>query len=77
MTTCYVEVHKTPQGPGDARPTTLQIIDDDELQDALVDKHIFITSATLGIGIETAKALFTTGATLYLTARNRVLVASL
>jgi len=70
MTTRYADVHKTPNGPGDARPTALQIIKDEELQGSLADKKIFITGASSGIGVETAKALYATGATLYLTARN-------
>ncbi|KAF2676635.1 short-chain dehydrogenase [Lentithecium fluviatile CBS 122367] len=70
MTTRYTEVHKNPQGPGDARPTALQIVRDEGLQNGLTDKSIFITGASSGLGLETAKTLFTTGATLYLTARN-------
>ncbi|KAH8820656.1 short-chain dehydrogenase [Xylogone sp. PMI_703] len=66
----YLEVHKNPQGSGDARPTALQIIQDEELEGKWADKVIFITGVSSGIGIETARALHTTGATLYLTARN-------
>ncbi|KAJ6111781.1 short-chain dehydrogenase [Penicillium sp. IBT 18751x] len=36
----------------------------------LADKVILITGVSSGLGVETAKALFVTGATLYLTARN-------
>ncbi|KAL2785550.1 short-chain dehydrogenase [Aspergillus keveii] len=42
----------------------------EDLTNKLPDTKILITGASSGIGVETAKALFTTGATLYLTARN-------
>ncbi|KAL4800381.1 putative short-chain dehydrogenase/reductase [Aspergillus venezuelensis] len=70
MTTFYADIHKNPQGPGDARPTALQIVRDEGLTGQLVDRSILITGASAGIGVETAKALYTTGATLFLTARN-------
>lgn len=70
MATRYNEVHINPQGPGDARPTATQIIQDEQLEGKWNDKVIFITGASSGIGVETAKVLATTGATLYLTARN-------
>ncbi|KAF2820957.1 short-chain dehydrogenase [Ophiobolus disseminans] len=70
MTDRYANVHKTPKGPGDARPTALQIIKDEGLENGITNKKILITGASSGIGVETAKALYTTGATLYLTARH-------
>ncbi|RHZ43630.1 uncharacterized protein CDV56_100165 [Aspergillus thermomutatus] len=70
MTARYADVHKNPQGPGDARPTAMQIIRDEGLEGQLTGSSILITGASAGIGVETAKALFTTGATLYLTARD-------
>ncbi|GIJ88208.1 hypothetical protein Asppvi_007126 [Aspergillus pseudoviridinutans] len=70
MTARYADVHKNPQGPGDARPTAIQIIRDEGLEGQLTGSSILITGVSSGIGVETAKALFTTGATLYLTARN-------
>ncbi|GFG06202.1 short-chain dehydrogenase TIC 32, chloroplastic [Aspergillus udagawae] len=70
MTTRYADIHKNPQGPGDARPTAMQIIHDEGLEGQLTRSSILITGASSGIGIETAKTLFATGATLYLTARN-------
>ncbi|KAL2127947.1 hypothetical protein VTI74DRAFT_9937 [Chaetomium olivicolor] len=66
----YAAAHRDPQGAGDARPTALQIIQDEGLQDKLAGKVIVITGATSGIGVETARALKATGATLLLTARN-------
>lgn len=57
-------------GPGDARPTALNILEDEDLVGKLAGKVIFITGCSSGLGIETARALSTTGATLYLTARD-------
>lgn len=70
MASRYESIHANPQGPGDARPTAEQIIQDEKLEGKLVGKVIFITGCSAGLGIETARALFKTGATLYLTARN-------
>ena len=58
------------RGPGDARPTSLQIIKDEGLEDKLEDKIMLITGCSSGLGIETARALSATGARLILTARN-------
>ncbi|RYP51315.1 hypothetical protein DL768_003319 [Monosporascus sp. mg162] len=66
----YAEAHISPQGPGDARPTALQIVKDEGLEGKLEDKVIVITGTSSGIGIETARALAETGARLFLTARN-------
>lgn len=66
----YATAHVNPQGAGDARPTALQIIHDESREGKLVGKVMVITGATSGIGIETARALSATGATLFLTARN-------
>jgi NAD(P)-dependent dehydrogenase (short-subunit alcohol dehydrogenase family) len=65
----YAAVHANPQGPGDARPTALQIIKDENLLGKLSDKVILITGGNSGVGLETAKALHATGATIYITAR--------
>ncbi|KAI1870438.1 uncharacterized protein JN550_005366 [Neoarthrinium moseri] len=66
----YAAVHAHPQGVGDARPTAIQIIRDEGLEGKLVGKVIVITGASSGIGLETARALSATGATLFLPARN-------
>lgn len=66
----YAAAHTKPQGPGDARPTALQIVKDEELEGKLKGKVIVVTGTSSGIGIETARALAATGATLYLTARD-------
>ncbi|KAF4237747.1 hypothetical protein CNMCM6805_006804 [Aspergillus fumigatiaffinis] len=66
----YAEAHANPAGPGDARPTALQIIKDEAVEGKLVGKVIVITGTSSGIGIETARALSLTGARLFLTARD-------
>ncbi|AEO66359.1 7152f44b-58f7-428c-9c45-366884488dc1 [Thermothielavioides terrestris] len=66
----YAAAHLDPQGAGDARPTALQIIQDESVEGKLAGKVIVIAGATSGIGLETARALKATGATLLLTARN-------
>ncbi|KAL4780859.1 hypothetical protein BJX76DRAFT_350623 [Aspergillus varians] len=66
----YAAAHQDPQGAGDARPTALQIIKDEGIQGKLSGKVIVILGGTSGIGVETARALPATGATLFLTARN-------
>ncbi|KAF3033417.1 hypothetical protein E8E12_001828 [Didymella heteroderae] len=70
MTSNYEALHQSLGGPGDARPTAAQIVTDNELQGKWSDKTILITGCSSGIGIETARALADTGATLYLTARD-------
>ncbi|KXG54624.1 Short-chain dehydrogenase/reductase SDR [Penicillium griseofulvum] len=66
----YAEAHAKPNGPGDARPTALQIIKDESAEGKLKGEVIVITGTSAGIGIETTRALATTGATLFLTARD-------
>lgn len=68
--TPYAELHVHPSGAGDARPTAQRIIEDQNLLGKLRSKTILITGATSGIGIETARALYTTGAQIYITARD-------
>ncbi|KAF2111960.1 hypothetical protein BDV96DRAFT_580927 [Lophiotrema nucula] len=66
----YSAAHASPAGAGDARPTALQIIQDNDMEGKLAGKVIVVTGVTSGIGAETARALFATGATLFLTARD-------
>jgi NAD(P)-dependent dehydrogenase (short-subunit alcohol dehydrogenase family) len=66
----YAEAHSNPAGPGDVRPTALQIIKDEGVEGKLAGKVIVITGTSSGIGIETARALSLTGARLLLTARD-------
>lgn len=70
MESKYAALHVSPKGPGDARPTALQIIEDENLLNSLAGKVILITGCSSGLGVSTAHALYQTGATLYLTARD-------
>jgi hypothetical protein len=53
----YSEAHKVSnlRGPGDARPTALQIIEDENLVGKLPDKVFIVTGASAGIGPETGR----------------------
>lgn len=66
----YASSHLNPQGPGDARPTALQILEECNAIGNLRNKSILITGASSGIGVATAAALYQTGAQLFLTARD-------
>ena len=66
----YFEAHANSNGPGDARPTAMEIIKDEGMIDRLKGQAIVITGISSGIGVETARALAATGADLFLTARN-------
>ncbi|KAI9734362.1 MAG: hypothetical protein M1834_002468 [Cirrosporium novae-zelandiae] len=70
MTSRYAAAHLNTKGPGDSRPTALQIVKDNGLEGQLVGKVAFITGCSSGIGIETARALAATGATVFCTARD-------
>ncbi|KAH6908809.1 short-chain dehydrogenase [Coprinopsis sp. MPI-PUGE-AT-0042] len=59
----YAEVHKLAhlRGAGDARPTALQIIEDEGLIGKLADKVFLVTGVSSGLGVETLRALHATG----------------
>lgn len=66
----YAAAHKKLLGLGDQRPTALQVIKDEELEGNPKGETVLITGCSSGLGVETARAMLTTGATLFLTARN-------
>lgn len=66
----YASAHMSPQGPGDARPTALQIVEDEGMTGKLSDKAVIITGGNSGIGLETVRALAATGAVIYVTTRD-------
>ncbi|KAK5688389.1 hypothetical protein LTS10_000367 [Elasticomyces elasticus] len=66
----YADAHKQLNGPGDARPTAFQVVEDCGVLGKLSNKTIVITGCSAGIGIDAARALYEAGATLLLTARD-------
>lgn len=66
----YTEHFTDPKGPGDARPTALQIIHDNDLLNKWTGKVILVTGATSGLGVEITRALLATGADVFITARD-------
>ncbi|KAF5981916.1 reductase [Fusarium coicis] len=66
----YADAHKNTCGPGDARPTALQIVRDEGLEGALTDKAFLITGTSAGIGVEVGCAIAATGARIFLAVRD-------
>ncbi|UQC89933.1 short-chain dehydrogenase [Colletotrichum lupini] len=66
----YAAAHANPQGEGDARPTALQIIQDEGLVGKLDDKVALVTGGTNGIGLEIVRHLAKTGMKVFFTSRN-------
>lgn len=66
----YADTFVDPKGPGDARPTALDVVKDNNLEGKLGDKVVLITGTSSGIGIETARAMAATGARLFLGVRD-------
>lgn len=65
----YADAHVSPKGPGDARPTALQVLRDQGLEGKLSDFVAVVTGASAGIGVETARAAYATGAKVFITSR--------
>ena len=66
----YADAHKNAKGPGDARPSAMQIVEDEGLVGKLTDKVFLVTGVSSGIGIETMRALYATGGHVFGTVRN-------
>lgn len=66
----YTSAHENSTGPGDARPTALQIVEYEGLIGKLSDKVFVVTGVSSGIGVETMRALYATGGRVFGTARN-------
>ena len=65
----YEAAHAEVKGAGDARPTAMDIINDENLVDKLQGKVFLITGGNSGIGVETARAIYATGARVFITSR--------
>lgn len=66
----YADSHQSPNGPGDGRPTALQVLEDNALIGKLIDKTILVTGGTAGLGLESVRQLAKTGAEVWFTARD-------
>ncbi|XXG95760.1 hypothetical protein Hte_002031 [Hypoxylon texense] len=69
----YAEQHRATDGPGDARPTAIQIIEDQGLvaNPSWTGRVVLITGCSPGgLGPETAKAIHLTGADVFITVRD-------
>jgi NADP-dependent 3-hydroxy acid dehydrogenase YdfG len=66
----YTIAHEDPKGPGDSRPTAMDILKDEEMEGKLTKKIILVTGASAGIGVETVRVLASTGATIFAAARD-------
>ncbi|GKT44794.1 retinol dehydrogenase 14 [Colletotrichum spaethianum] len=66
----YADLFLKPKGPGDARPTAMQVIRDNALVNKWAGKVVLVTGGTSGLGLETARALHATGADVFITARD-------
>jgi len=65
----YAHTFTKPEGPGDARPTALQIVQDEGHTGKLIEKVFLVTGVSSGIGIETMRALYATGGHVFGTVR--------
>ncbi|KAF2163168.1 hypothetical protein M409DRAFT_68767 [Zasmidium cellare ATCC 36951] len=66
----YQNAYNNPNGPGDERPTAMQIVQDLDLVGKLGDKTFLVTGVSSGIGVETLRALYATGAHVFGTVRD-------
>ncbi|KAI1327356.1 NAD(P)-binding protein [Xylariaceae sp. FL0255] len=57
-------------GPGDARPTALKVVEDENLLGKMSDKVAVVTGVSSGMGPATVRGIAATGATVFVTARN-------
>ncbi|KAH7103460.1 putative short-chain dehydrogenase [Auriculariales sp. MPI-PUGE-AT-0066] len=67
----YAAAHSSPQGEGDARPTALQIVHDNDRVGAFRGRSALVTGANGAIGFETVRALKATGARVFFSARDQ------
>ncbi|KAI5212549.1 hypothetical protein AUEXF2481DRAFT_40497 [Aureobasidium subglaciale EXF-2481] len=66
----YLNRHEIPNGPRDQRPTAIDVVRDLGLEGKLGNQVILITGCSAGLGVQTARAIYLTGAKIYITVRN-------
>ncbi|KAG5972235.1 hypothetical protein E4U55_000874, partial [Claviceps digitariae] len=72
----YKDLYVHPNGPGDVRPTARQVLNDiipsgsTSVSNPWSGRVILVTGGTAGIGLETVRELYRTGADVFFTARN-------
>lgn len=66
----YADAYKNSTGPGDGRPTALDIIRDEGLAGKLTGKVALVTGGNATLGLETARALHVAGVTVYIGSRS-------
>ena len=66
----YASLHTDPQGPGDARPTSLQILEDNDAVGRFNDKVFLVTGGSNGLGVDEVKMFAKAGANVFFTSRD-------
>ncbi|KAK9440794.1 short chain dehydrogenase [Metarhizium brunneum] len=66
----YADLYVNPSGPGDQRPTALRVVEDSGAKGTWAGRVVLVTGGTAGIGVETVRAMHSTGADVYFTARS-------
>ena len=66
----YAKNHEVLNGPNDGRPSSLQILKDNDAIGKLKGRIVLITGCSSGIGVETARYIHEAGATVFMTARD-------
>lgn len=66
----YASLHTNPQGPGDARPTSLQILQDNDAISHFNGKVFLVTGGSNGLGVDEVKMFAKAGARVFFTSRD-------
>lgn len=66
----YASLHTDPKGPGDVRPTSLQILDDNDAIGRFKDKVFLVTGGSNGLGVDEVKMFAKAGAQVFFTSRD-------
>ena len=66
----YQQAYQSPDGPDDARPTAMNVINDEGLMGKLKGLVFLVTGGSSGIGVETCRALYAAGAHIIMPVRN-------